>query len=161
MRHSILLSAVLLTLPLAACGSTSIDAEKGESRIKEEIEQVTSQTGTTVECPEDVDAKKGATFKCTAKGKDGTSLPVDVRQTDDDGNVRFGAKLLKTSEAERLIGAKFAESGAAVKVDCPDLVALKAGGKFACKARSGKDSVTVDAVFTDANGAFRYQARTS
>ncbi|WP_068272516.1 DUF4333 domain-containing protein [Aldersonia kunmingensis] len=89
--------AVALSAPvLAGCsaevsiGNDSVDKDKVAEQIST---QLTEQVGTkpdSVECPENLDAKVGATLTCTLT-HEGVSYDVDVTVTsvDDDKNVKF------------------------------------------------------------------------
>ena len=43
----------------------------------------------SVDCPEDVPAGAGDTFRCTAVADDGSVATITVTQSDDQGNVRW------------------------------------------------------------------------
>ncbi len=76
------------TLLISACGGTEIDADKAESLIKDNIVGPAPQK---VDCPDGVEAKKGATFRCDVIY--GSGLPtavVTVHIEDDDGHIRVG-----------------------------------------------------------------------
>jgi Domain of unknown function (DUF4333)/Prokaryotic lipoprotein-attachment site len=73
---------VLATVALAACGQKVI-----ESQIATELEAQTGVAPTSVDCPADVPAEEGGTFRCTATADDGSSVGITVTQTDDDGGV--------------------------------------------------------------------------
>ena len=85
---------MLLAAALAGCGD-QIDTGRVEREIAEEIERQTRVDVDSVDCPEDIETRKGDTFECTADGEDGGRAPVVVRQLDDEGNVTFSARGLE------------------------------------------------------------------
>jgi hypothetical protein len=81
------LASVTAALALAACGTQQLDTAEAEKTIADRLGQ---QAGTkvTINCPDDVEIKKGDTFECTAKARKDTAK-VKVTQLDDEGNVRW------------------------------------------------------------------------
>ena len=84
-------AAVCGALALGGCGEEQLDMGKIEKGIKDGIEK--QNPGTRVEavdCPDDVEVKKGGTFDCKVKGaQKGQEATAKVTQTDDEGNVRY------------------------------------------------------------------------
>ncbi len=80
---------VVLTsaLSLAACVQQVLDTDELEAEIAAELEAQTGIAPTSVDCPPDVPAEKGRTFRCTATADDGSSAGITVRQTDDSGSI--------------------------------------------------------------------------
>lgn len=82
----------LLAAPLAAlaagCGTKTINTSKAETEIAKGIEEQTGLRDVTVKCPEDIEAKQGDRFRCTASAR-GQTAPVRVVQRDDDGNISW------------------------------------------------------------------------
>jgi len=77
---------LLGALVLAGC-ATKLDSGKIEASIKKGL---TDRTGTkiaSVDCPGDVEAKKGDTFRCTAKAVSGERVPIEVIQQDGKGRI--------------------------------------------------------------------------
>jgi hypothetical protein len=60
-----------------------------ERQIKDELRSQTGVTPTSVDCPQDVPAEKGDTFRCTAVADDGSVATITVTQANDQGNVRW------------------------------------------------------------------------
>ena len=90
MRRSLTLVALpVLALALPGCGT--LDTDKIEDEISKEIEERSQQQVKvrSVECPDDVDAKKGDRFTCKVTAENGKSTNVSVVQTSDDGDVRY------------------------------------------------------------------------
>lgn len=79
---------VALVLAAAACSKT-LDTTELEGSLKDQLETQLDVTGLTVECPDDIEAKAGDTFRCTATGTDGSTATIEVTQTDDEGNLTW------------------------------------------------------------------------
>ena len=91
-RAGMLLGA--LALALAGCTKTvdSGDVEKKMART------LSAQVGqkVTVKCPEDLEAKKGKTYDCTATAMDGSKMRLRLMMVDDSGHYSFrGAGLAR------------------------------------------------------------------
>src|SRR5688500_17374321 len=74
-------------LTLAACGEQVLDTDELESEIATELEDQTGVIPSSVDCPADVPAGKGNTFRCTVTADDGSSAGITVKQTDDEGSI--------------------------------------------------------------------------
>jgi hypothetical protein len=138
-----LVALPICCLALSACGSDTLNTDKGERLIRAEIEKVTGVHGVTITCPDDVEAKTGGEFTCQARAADGTREPVAVRQKDEKGNVHFEAPLLHTGESETAIVGVIAGTKPGVTVDCPDLVVPVKGRTMRCVA-SASDGTKAD-----------------
>jgi predicted component of type VI protein secretion system len=81
------LACVIAAVALAACGAQQLDTAEAEKTIANRLGE---QAGTkvTINCPDDVEIKKGDTFNCEAKARKDTAK-VKVTQLDDEGNVRW------------------------------------------------------------------------
>jgi hypothetical protein len=79
-------------LALAGCSSSNLDTGKAEKEIQRGIQQQTGVKVKSVTCPDGVEAKKGDTFNCVVRAVNGQKAIVRVRQTDDEGNVRWRLK---------------------------------------------------------------------
>lgn len=151
-RTSLLLPVLLA---VGACGTTTVDTDKGEAFIGTTVEKQVGASVESVECPEDVEAKKGDTFECEVTGADGTAGPAKVIQKDDKGNVRVSAAFVHTGNLESLLQRNLAaEAGAqSVRVRCPDIVVGKRGGTFVCTAKAaGAQTTRVKFIQKDAAG---------
>jgi len=86
-----LAAAALAAALLAAtgCGTANLDPSRLEKDIKSGIAQRTGLQITSVSCPNDVKAKKGATFRCAVTTAKGERATVEVTQEDDNGRVRW------------------------------------------------------------------------
>ncbi|RFU20358.1 DUF4333 domain-containing protein [Geodermatophilus marinus] len=69
-------------------GATTIDTAEAERQIAALTEDRVGLAASDVTCPEDVEARAGNTFTCTAT-LDGQETSFTVEQTDDEGNVEF------------------------------------------------------------------------
>jgi len=145
--------AVLVTLVLTGCGK--LDTGKLEGVVKDEIAKDVGVTVQSVDCPSDVEAKKGASFQCTATGEDGTTAAIDVVQQDDKGNVGITAPLVNVPQVEQALGG---EIGGGAKLDCPDLVLIEKGASFTCQAKDSSGAqANVVVTFEDDQGNVTYE----
>jgi hypothetical protein len=81
------LALASLLLVASAC-SDRIDVPGLEARLAEDL-QAQYETTFDVSCPDDVDVGKGNDFRCTATGRDGTSLTLQMTQVDDHASVTY------------------------------------------------------------------------
>ena len=95
-RRALATTALVAGLAVAGAGcsvsigDTTLDTDKLEDEIRTSVQQrLEESTGISVDCPTDVDAEEGDVFRCTLTTPDGEKREVVVRQTDDDGNVRW------------------------------------------------------------------------
>jgi hypothetical protein len=87
MRIRTLVVVCCLAAFAGACTKT-LDTPGLEDQVKTRIEKL-GETGMTVECPDDIKVKAGATFECTATGPSGTTATIEVTQTDDQGHLTW------------------------------------------------------------------------
>lgn len=74
----------------AGCGGGGgLDVGKAERTIADEVEKQTATQEVKIDCPDDVDQKKGDVFECDLSARGGVKATVKVTQVDDDGNVRW------------------------------------------------------------------------
>ncbi len=69
-------------------GGSTLDTDELESQIHDRLDDVRN-IDVSVDCPDGVDVEANGTFACTMTTPDGSTFEVVVRQTDDDGNVRW------------------------------------------------------------------------
>jgi hypothetical protein len=74
---------------IAGCGESTLDTAELESEIVAGIEKQTATRDAKADCPDDVELKKDDVFTCEVTAPGGVKAPVEVTQTDDDGNVRW------------------------------------------------------------------------
>ncbi|MGH9225899.1 MAG: DUF4333 domain-containing protein [Acidimicrobiales bacterium] len=131
-------------MALSACsvsfsaGGESLDVDKGEQLIEDQIEANTGFAVERVDCPERR-ISQGDQFECTAI-IDGQPLRIQVTQTDDDGQIE-GEPLqavIDVAKATTVLTDEIrSQTGVAVTVTCSDKRALvqDVGSTFDCQAR--------------------------
>ena len=88
-------AAAFAALALAGCGGgdeeKKLDTGPVERGIERGIEKDNPKTDVVaVECPEDVEQRKGVKFTCEVRGsKPGEEAEAKVTQVDDQGRVRY------------------------------------------------------------------------
>ncbi len=88
MRRPALTATLLTALAIGACGTESLDIGKAESEIEKGLRDQLGTKDTSVDCPDEVEAKKGDEFDCKAT-VDRQKGTVNVTQQDEEGNVRW------------------------------------------------------------------------
>ena len=78
-----------LALVSAACGTATLDAASTEVQILAQLRSADGPAIASVECPDDVGVRPGATFDCTAAEPDGTTWTIEVTQLDDEGTLDY------------------------------------------------------------------------
>ncbi|MGI8595025.1 MAG: DUF4333 domain-containing protein [Solirubrobacteraceae bacterium] len=163
-RTSTLLALLALAALVAGCGTKTL--KKGE--IEGFVSKTAKDQGVAVEsvdCPGDVEAKKGESFKCTVKARGGKEAEINLQQASDDGKVRVqsgqfaallgedggspgtpsGAKL-DVDKVEQAITENVSSESqgrlTASSVDCPAEVPIEAGAAFTCKVTSKEGKTT-------------------
>jgi hypothetical protein len=87
---TVAIAAVVAMIALGGCDlNKEIDTDRAEAEIKRDLSAQTGAQLRSVRCPDEVEAKKGERFRCTAVAEDGSRIPIRVTQTDDDGGVRW------------------------------------------------------------------------
>jgi hypothetical protein len=85
-----IVSVTAAVLAVAGCSvKKEIDTQRAESEIKRELAAQTGAPLSQVRCPDQVEAKKGAVFRCVAIASDRSRIPVRVTQIDGEGGVRW------------------------------------------------------------------------
>jgi Domain of unknown function (DUF4333) len=87
-RNTLPAAACLVLLALAGCGK-KLETDKIEVEVKKVLTDRTGIQIVSVTCPDDVDVKKGDTFRCTARPSTGKPLSIEVTQEDDEGRVTW------------------------------------------------------------------------
>jgi hypothetical protein len=86
-------SVVVLLASLALMGgctrTKTLDAQQLDQKIAIDMKDNLDMHGFTVSCPDDVPAESGRTFGCNARNPEGTTVAIEVTQTDDKGNVTY------------------------------------------------------------------------
>lgn len=161
--HTTLLLPLTAAVAVAACGTTTIDSGKAEDLVEKAVITDAGAKVKSVTCPEDKEAKKGATFTCEVVGTDGTKGDAIVTETDDEGNVRVRAPFVHPRDVERRLvaGIKGQSSVKALTVTCPEIIVGKAGASFECQAVGDGTKATVKARQTNGDGGFDYEVQNS
>jgi Domain of unknown function (DUF4333) len=86
-------SVVVLLASLALVGgctrTKTLDAAQLDQKIAIDMKDNLDMHGFTVSCPDDVLAEAGRTFGCNARNPEGTTVAIEVTQTDDKGNITY------------------------------------------------------------------------
>ncbi len=146
-------------LAVAGCGEQRIDVEKSAKLIQSAVEDQVGSDVKAIKCPEEVKVEAKATFTCAVTGRDGTTGTATVTQTDGKGTIRVAAPFLHKDEAELSIQSDLRRRAPRATVVCPDIIIVKAGGKFECAANLGEINATIKATQTNASGNFRYSVQ--
>jgi hypothetical protein len=90
MKRSVFLVIPLaLVLAFAGCGTKTVSKSDIQKQAQTYFDSVAQQNGQAkfpaIKCPDDLEAKKGKTVRCSAKGTDGT-LGITVTVTDVSSN---------------------------------------------------------------------------
>jgi hypothetical protein len=86
-------SVVVVLASLALVGgctrTRTLDAQQLDQKIANDMNDNLDMHGVTVSCPDDVPAEAGRRFECNARNPEGTTMAIEVTQTDDRGNVTY------------------------------------------------------------------------
>jgi hypothetical protein len=157
MRRPLVLVLAAAAL-VAACGTATLDPAATERAVRTGVTERFAVAVEDVACPDDVRSAAGASFRCTVRAADDSSGTVVVTQQDDQGHVRVRAPFLRVAGVERLVSKGLRQqTGARLRLDCPDIVVLDAGGTFTCRARAGSRRARVRVVQQNARGRVRWQ----
>jgi len=80
--------ALVVALPIAGCGTSTLDVDQAEVEIEKGLKQQLKLQTVDVSCPEEVEIKAQSKFKCDVKGDKDTGT-VEVTQKDDQGNISW------------------------------------------------------------------------
>lgn len=150
--------ALVATLALAACGESTIEAHKARTLIRNAVVEQVQARVASVGCPRDVKKEKGRRFTCTVVGTDGSRGVADVTQREA-GGLSVRVPFLHVREAEAVMADQIAKQAKieGVTVTCPEIVVVKTGALFTCKATAAGKARDVSARLTDDEGHFRYR----
>jgi hypothetical protein len=82
-------SAAIAAALFVACNSSlTLDNDTLQRTITSGLQEQ-AQVAATVSCPDDRPIKAGDVFQCQAVTEDGTTLTIQVTQTDDTGHVNW------------------------------------------------------------------------
>jgi hypothetical protein len=81
---------LLVSVVAGSCAPRTLHTGQLERRLGRQVSDRLGVSGIVVECPEDMEVQRGATFVCTARAPGGDEgLRIEVTQLDDDGNVTW------------------------------------------------------------------------
>jgi hypothetical protein len=88
--HPTLVLLLMLGVVVGSCTPRTLDSEQLERRLGSELSDRLDVAGIEVECPEDVEVRRGDMLACTARAPgESEGLRIEVTQLDDDGNVSW------------------------------------------------------------------------
>jgi NAD(P)H-hydrate repair Nnr-like enzyme with NAD(P)H-hydrate epimerase domain len=87
MKLAALAAVACLAAALAGCGETVIDSAKTEDAIEHNLEKASGMSIASVDCPSDVEVKKGATFQCVVKQAGGKEETATLKILNEDADV--------------------------------------------------------------------------
>jgi hypothetical protein len=153
--------SLLAAVALVSCGDTTVDTGKDETVIRRAVTQQVGARVASVACPEGVKARKAATFTCVVTGRDGSKGNAVVRVKDDNGTTQFSAPFLHVREVEAVMADQLRKrTEARVTFACQEIVVVRKGGRFRCRATSDGRSGSVVVRFIDDAGHFRFRPPT-
>ena len=141
-------------------GNTGLDTGEVEGLIVDGYE-TDSKATVEVACPDDIEPQADDTFTCEVTGPGGETADIEVRQVDDEGNVRWA--LVPVGLNPRALEAQIArelqqQGGVAADVDCPAGVVVEEGNVFLCEATAPNgDTARIEVVQQDDTGNVRWQ----
>lgn len=154
--------AIVVLVGAVACGQPAVlDGERTEARIAETVTETYGVEVDSVACPDEIEVRDGARFRCRARLGAGT-VPIEVRQTDGEGalDVMPTRAVLVTSRVEADIAEVLADrfERDEVEVACGgDPVRIEAeGATFECVAVDGAEQKGVAVRVRDTRGALTY-----
>ncbi len=151
----IALAAGIAALTAAGCGQQQIDVPKAAKLIQSSVEEQLGTDVRSISCPDEVKVEAKATFDCLVTGQDGTEGTATVTQTDGKGTISVAAPFLSKDEAQQFIQSDLRKRSPRATVVCPDIIVVKAGGKFRCAANRGEVNDIIFATQTR-DGGVRY-----
>ena len=83
----LLLPAVLAAFAIVGCGETVIDSAKTEDAIEHNLEKSASMKIASVDCPSDVEVKKGTSFQCVVTQDGGKQETATLKILNEDADV--------------------------------------------------------------------------
>ena len=167
--RSLVWIAVAGALAAGACGddssssstapkTTTVDDAAVESQIKSQL-ATSSVAVTSVKCPSDEKAEKGAAFKCSVTWDNGATGKVKVTQKTAAATYTYepvsGSVQVPGSTVEEQLKQDLAKQGAPnAQVNCPDNIIVKLDTTVTCNVTgvSGKAAGDVTYTFSSAEG---------
>jgi hypothetical protein len=148
--------AVAASFAVLGCGEMVIDSGKAEKLITKTVTEQTGVRVRSVSCPKDPKEKKGARFTCAVTATDGTKGVALAVQRDDKGYVVVSVPFLHVrTDAAHIAQEIEQQTGATVKVTCPEIVVPRKGGSFECH-ETGTRTRLIEVTMTDDVGNVRF-----
>lgn len=88
-RRGALVALIVVALVAVGCGEVVIDDVKTEGAIEKSLKPRFGKRLTGVDCPEDVEVKKGNTFECALTLTDGKEEAAKLKILNDDADVEM------------------------------------------------------------------------
>lgn len=154
--------AVVVAVAVVGCSKAPdrLEARVAEQRIKTAIATSSGIDVSSVGCPNDVDIKPGATFRCTAL-VDGKVLGVRAVQRNAKGDLSVEAQsaVVRTGQVTTDLKARLdAQFARPFIVDCgpAETRVLNAGATFTCQAADATSKRVVTVTVRDRAGSLAY-----
>jgi len=158
MRPGLASLPLLAAVALVSCGDTTISAGKAETLIRGAVTQQVGARVASVRCPEGVKARKGATFTCVVTGRDGSKGNAVVHVKDDNGAFEVTVPFLHVRELESVMADRLrTRTKVRATFACQEIIVVRKGGRFRCRATSHGRSGSVVVRFIDDAGHFRFR----
>jgi Domain of unknown function (DUF4333) len=158
MRPGLASLPLLAAVALVSCGDTTVDAGKAETLIRRTVTQQVGARVASVTCPEGVKAKPDVTFTCVVTGRDGSKGNAVVHVKDDNGAFEVTVPFLHVRELEAVMADRLrTQTKVRVTFACQEIVIVREGGRFRCRATSDGRSGSVVVRFIDDAGHFRFR----
>ena len=94
LSRAVLATAASLALALAACGQEVIDQQDLEEEVKRVVAAEAQQEPKSIDCPGDLDAKKGEKMTCTLVAPDDSKFDANVTVESAEGDdARFSVQI--------------------------------------------------------------------
>jgi len=83
------IGALVLALALfgVGCGETVLDKADTEATIEQNVERATGRKVASVECPSDIEVKKGTTFECVVNFENGKRSVETLKIRNEDADI--------------------------------------------------------------------------
>jgi Domain of unknown function (DUF4333) len=89
-RPTALALVVVLSVAAVGCGSRTLRTDQLERRLARELSEALSVSDIRVECPSEIEVRRGDRFDCTATAPDRTDrVRIEVTQVDDEGSITW------------------------------------------------------------------------
>jgi hypothetical protein len=147
----------LASFATAGCGDRQIDVKKASQNIDHAVATEFGARVRSVSCPAKVPVKAKTSFRCVVTGTDGSTGDAVVTQSDGKGNMTVRVPFLHPRQAEQAIQSELSKGTPGTTVSCQEIIVVRKGAPFACKATLAGVSTPVSATQTNADGKFTYR----